>query len=144
MRRYGSLIKINPSAWHYLEFTLLAQKTYLSRKSFNHIFPSPYFYILLVYFKWKTKLSNLVEHFLQPSSQKTRIFFLTTEAATKFFLQSKSLLLLFFIPENPHSREVDVNKRTVTTHFYSLSQGIRFGHNMISYAYFYWPHLGLN
>ena len=41
------------------------------------------------------------------------------------------------------SRGVDVNKRTVTSHFCSLPQGTRFGYCTISYVYFLccWPHL---
>ena len=34
------------------------------------------------------------------------------------------------------ARGIDVIKRTVTTHFYNVLQGIRYGHNMTSYAYF--------
>ena len=44
-----------------------------------------------------------------------------------------------FVNENgsilDSNKGIDVNKRTVTTQFYNLLQGMRFGHYMTSYAY---------
>ena len=44
---------------------------------------------------------------------------------------------------NLHIRGVDVNKRTVTTHFYCWLQGI-FGHHFSNCAKNDWPHLSLS